>query len=65
MLQGIKDAWLKMPAIPGGRRVPDRSEMFAPGVFIMVEFGFEAGLSPTLPGANKSEEDASCVSTKK
>jgi hypothetical protein len=65
MLQGIKDPWLRVPAIPGGRRMPDRSEMFAPALFIMVESGCEAGLSRKLPEANKSEEDASCVSIEK
>jgi hypothetical protein len=53
MLQGIKDTWLRMPAISSGRRMPDRSEMLAPAVFIMVESGCEAELSRTLPESNK------------
>jgi hypothetical protein len=65
MLQGIWEPYLKMRAIPGGRRMADGSEMFAPAVFIMVKSGCEAELFPKLPEAKKSEEHASCVSIKK
>jgi len=44
MLQGIKKPCLKMPAIPGGRRMPDGSEMFAPAIFIIVKTDCEAEL---------------------
>jgi hypothetical protein len=65
MLQGIKNPRRRMPAISGGERMSDRSEMFAPAVFIMVEPGCGAGLSRTLPEADRSEEDASCISIEK
>jgi hypothetical protein len=45
--------------------MPDGSEMFAPAVFIMVKSGCRAEPFTKLPEAKKSEEDASCVSTKK
>jgi hypothetical protein len=35
---------LKMPDVPGERRMSDGSEMFAPEVFIMVRSGCEAEL---------------------
>jgi hypothetical protein len=45
--------------------MPDGSEMFAPAGFIMVKSDCRAESFPKLPEASKSEEDASCVSTKK
>jgi len=53
MLQGIKDPWLKMPAIPSGRRMGDGSERFAPAVSIMVESGCQEELSPKFPRQRK------------
>jgi len=45
MLQGIKKPCLKIPAIPGGRQMPNGSEMFVPAVFIMVKCDREAELT--------------------
>ena len=44
MLQDIKMPCPKMPAIPGGRRMPDGSEMFAPAVGIIVKSDCEVEL---------------------
>jgi len=44
MLQGIKKQCLKMSAIPGGKRMPDQSKMFAPAIFIMVKSDCEKEL---------------------
>jgi hypothetical protein len=65
MLQDIKDAWLRIPAVSGRRLMPDRSEMFSPAVFAMEEPGCGVGLSRTLPEADRSEEVASCISIEK
>jgi hypothetical protein len=45
--------------------MPDGSEVFAPALFILVKSGCEPEPFSKLHEAKKSEEDASCVSTKK
>jgi hypothetical protein len=48
MFQGTNDPCLKVPAIPGGKRMPDGNEKFAPAVFILAKSGGEAELFPNF-----------------
>ncbi len=45
ILQGIKDSCLYTPAMTGGWRMTDGSEMFASVVFIIVKSGCEEELT--------------------
>ena len=45
-----------MPAIPGGRRMPDGSEMFVPAVFIMVKSDREVELTKAIEQSGVTQE---------